>query len=236
MTPSFKALIFDLDGTLVDSSKVVHLVMERWCLKNGIPLQTVLEACHGERTEDTVSRVAPHLCAKSEAIQIEHMESATLEGLLPVGGADRFLINLEKEMWAIATSSSIITAKQKLESCRMPIPDVFITAESVGCGKPHPEPFLKAAAALGIPPSECLVFEDADNGVRSALTAGCLVFIIGNSCQIEHSNIIGRASTFDEVTLTKSGELIINSTTIANYSKKTGPGEGDLSAALRASL
>src|SRR4051812_27829400 len=109
MIPTFKALIFDLDGTLADSAEVARQVMESWCLKNGIPLQSVLDVCHGGRTEDTVSLVAPHLCAKSEAARIEHLERTAVIGLKPIAGADRFLASLPPHMWAIVTSSSLMT-------------------------------------------------------------------------------------------------------------------------------
>ena len=227
--PSFKALIFDLDGTLVDSSEVVRQVMETWCLKNGISFQSVLEVCHGGRTEDTVSLVAPHLCAKSEAAQIEYLESTTLDALMPIPGADRFLASLAPDMWAIVTSSSMLTAEPKLSACRMPMPRVFITAESVNNGKPHPEPFLKAAQALGIEPEDCLLFKDADNGVRSALAAGCKVIVIGDSCNIEHANIVSRAVSFAEIEFADDGGLQIGAETIATHSpmpNKTDGGNG----------
>lgn len=215
MPSLFKALIFDLDGTLVDSSEVVRKVMETWCLKHDIPLQSVLDVCHGGRTEDTVSLVAPHLCAKTEAAEIEHLESTTLDGLMPISGADRFLEDLASHVWAIVTSSSMLTAKPKLEACRMLIPSVFITAESVNYGKPHPEPFLKAAIELGIEPKECLVFEDAENGVNSALAAGCRVIIIGDSCKIQNENIVCRTRDFTELNFSDEGDLKLNGDVIA---------------------
>jgi mannitol-1-/sugar-/sorbitol-6-phosphatase len=223
MPPLFKALIFDLDGTLVDSSEVVRKVMEAWCLKHNILLQSVLNVCHGGRTEDTVSLVAPHLCAKSEAADIEHLESTTLDGLMPISGADRFLDDLVSHSWAIVTSSSMLTAKPKLEACRMPIPPVFITAESVDYGKPHPEPFLKAARELEIEPAECLVFEDADNGVNSALAAGCLVVIIGDSCKIQNGNIVCRSPDFTRLNLSDEGDLKLNDDIIAILKKEAKP-------------
>jgi sugar-phosphatase len=167
--------------------------------------------------------VAPHLCAKSEAAEIERLESITLDGLMPMLGADLFLTDLPPDIWAIVTSSSMLTAKPKLETCRMPIPHVFITAESVKKGKPHPEPFLKAATELGIEPAECLVFEDADNGVHSALAAGCRVILIGDSCKIEDEHIVCRSSDFTDLYLSDGGELKFKGDVIALLKKKAGP-------------
>jgi mannitol-1-/sugar-/sorbitol-6-phosphatase len=209
MALTFKAIIFDLDGTLVDSSSVVRRVMEAWCLKHNVPLQSVLDVCAGGRTEDTVALVAPHLCAKSEALEIERLESTALDGLTPIPGACRFLEELAAHTWAIVTSSSTLTAKPKLEACGMPVPTVLIAAESVDHGKPHPEPFLKTAAKLRASPEECLVFEDADNGVNSALAAGCSVVIVGDACRIEHPGIVARIASFVEVELSSTGHLRI---------------------------
>ncbi len=221
MPASFKAILFDLDGTLVDSSEVVRKVMEAWCLKHKISLQSVLEVCHGGRTEDTVSLVASHLCAKSEAAEIERLESITLDGLRPIQGADRFLASLPPDRWAIVTSSSMLTAKPKLETCGMSIPRVFITAESVNCGKPDPEPFLKAAEEMGCEPEECLVFEDADNGVNSALSAGCAVILVGDSCRIENGNIIFKTTDFRDLNLNHDYKLTHKGKVIATLSKET---------------
>lgn len=220
MTPSFKALIFDLDGTLVDSSKVVRRVMEAWACKNNVPWQSVLDVFEGGRTEDTIALVAPHLCAKSEAAEIESIERTTLEGIVPILGAEKFVGDLGSHVWAIATSSSILNAKPKLEHCRMPIPRVLVAAESVSLGKPHPEPFLAAARELSLEPKDCLVFEDADNGVKSALAAGCSVVIVGRSCLMEHPNIIARIDSFADASVTPSGDIKVGTTVIQIASRR----------------
>lgn len=209
MKTCFSAVIFDLDGTLVDSSAVIRKVMEAWCLANDVPLNEVLALCHGGRTEDTVAAVAPHLCARSEAARIEQLESGTLDGMLPIPGADRLLRELACHAWAIVTSSSMAAARAKLEVCSMPVPAVFVAAESVVHGKPHPQPFLVAAEALGVSPGKCLVFEDADNGVNAALAAGCRVVVIGDACRMEHPHIIARIASFSDTTVTPSGNLRI---------------------------
>lgn len=211
---TFKALLIDLDGTLVDSSGIILRVMEAWCRKHNLPLQRVLKASHGGRTEDTVARVAPHLCAKTEAAEIERLENTTLEGLQPIPGAPEFVRALMPYAWAVVTSSSAVAARLKLQACSMPLPNVLITAESVSHGKPRPDPFLRAALALNLCPAECLAFEDADNGVKAALSAGCYVVVVGNTCRIAHPNIIARIPSFENATFASASMLDLQGTRV----------------------
>ena len=220
MSRIVRAILFDLDDTLVDSSAVVVEIMQSWCSKRGIPWEMVRDVCHGGRTEDTVALVAPHLCAKTEAAEIELLESTSFEGLMPIQGARCLLDTLDPQRWAVATSSSRMNAIAKLKACHLPIPQVLITAESVSQGKPHPEAFLKAAAALGVKPEECLVCEDADNGVRSALSAGCWVLIVGDRCRIENRRVVGRVASFDDIHLTGGDGWMVDGELVACLSRE----------------
>ncbi len=211
MPPPLQALIFDLDGTLVDSTAVVVEVMRVWCAKHDIPLQVVLDGCHGERTEDTVRRVAPHLDVVVEAAEIDNLEGTSLAGLEPIEEAERFLweVNDRGLAWAIATSSALQAAEVKIRACDLPMPTVLIAAESVKHGKPHPEPYLAAASALRVSPEACLVFEDAETGVKSALAAGCRVVLVGDACRLAHPNIIGRMASYHGVEFGDNGDLLV---------------------------
>ena len=186
----FQACIFDLDGTLVDSSQVIHKVMKTWCLMNDVDLEYAISKGRGARTEDTITMVAPHLDAKSEAEKIEIEESITLDGLKSIEGANAFIESIPRSKWAIVTSGALRIARPRLKACDFAEPDIFVTAESVRQGKPHPEPYLIAVEKLGWKAEECLVFEDADNGVRSALSAGCKVVVIGENCTIRSPDIL----------------------------------------------
>ncbi len=220
MIPAFEAILFDLDGTLVDTSEVVRRILDAWCARYGIPLAAVLEGCGGERTEDTVARVAPHLCAKSEAAALDRLEGSSLDGLRPVSGADAFLATLSPDTWAVVTSSSRLTAGPKLTACALPVPRIMVCAESVTQGKPHPEPFLTGAAELGLPPAACLVFEDADNGVRSALAAGCHVVVVGSQCTLEHDRILGFISSYADLQWSPEGVLQLQGRGIATLNPR----------------
>jgi mannitol-1-/sugar-/sorbitol-6-phosphatase len=193
------AFIFDLDGTLVDSSDAALSAMRAWCGRNLFDLDYVMKLGRGTRTEDTVALVAPHLDARVEARKIEYLERNACEGLLPIAGAGDFLRGIPTEKWAIVTSSSSITAAPKLEACKLSIPSVLITGEMVLKGKPDPEGFITAARRLGVAPDKCEVFEDADAGVMAAIEAGFKVIVVGGGCQIDSPRIAGRIEDFTEV-------------------------------------
>lgn len=211
MPHTFDAFIFDLDDTLVDSSAVVRRVMGAWCDEHGLAIDEVMSLSKGLRTEDTIAAVAPHLDAKSEALEIESREQRAAGEVEPIRGAREFLQELPKDRWAIATSSSRPSAEAKLMAAGLTTPDVLVAAEMVQNGKPHPEAFLLAAAGLASGPSRCLVFEDADSGIKAATAAGCSVVVIGSEADTSVSGVIGRVDDFTQVGfLAGSGGLAVS--------------------------
>ena len=106
-------------------------------------------------------------------------EVRDVEGVVAVEGIHAFIERLDPGTWAIVTSAPRALAEVRLGAVNLPIPAVMITAEDVQRGKPDPQGFLLGAARLGVPISQCLVFEDSAAGVAAAKAAGADVAIVG---------------------------------------------------------
>ena len=152
-----------------------------WAEKHGIDAEKILSIHHGRPTVQTIQVVAPHLDAPAEAARKEKIEADDVDGLSSYPGTHELLTSLPKGRWAIATSGTRRTATKRLSTVGLPIPEVMITADDVSNGKPDPEPYQLAAKGLGIPPSECVVIEDAPAGIASAKGAGARVIGVAST-------------------------------------------------------
>ncbi|HKW46164.1 MAG TPA: HAD-IA family hydrolase [Gemmatimonadaceae bacterium] len=166
------ALLFDLDGVLVDSAECVRRICSEWAAARGLEPTEVLRWSQGRRVQDTVRLVAPHLDLAAEVATLVSMEAATTDGLYPVPGTHVMLAALPPNAWAVVTSGARPVATLRLEYVGLPLPQTLISGDDVQRGKPDPEGYLAAAAALGVPPSECVVIEDAPAGLAAAHAAG----------------------------------------------------------------
>jgi sugar-phosphatase len=171
-------LLFDLDGTLVDSRVVVARHWANFAERHSLELAPILAVCHGRRSADTIAEVAPSLDARSEAALLDAAEESDVDGLLLVPGAAELLERLTSGRWAIVTSGHRALARRRLEAVGLPVPDVLVTGDTVEQGKPHPEGFLRAASALGVAPEACVVVEDAPAGVAAGRSAGARVVAV----------------------------------------------------------
>ena len=198
----YQGFLFDMDGTLVNSETAVRLAVKPWCDKHNVCLETILTVGRGARFIDFIARYTPHLDLEEEVEKLERAEANLAHTVTAIAGARRVLdyLNQHNLSWAIATSANKPNALARLCNSQLPIPSVLITAEDVQNGKPDPMPFILAARQLGIAPQQCVAFEDSDQGVKSALAAGCDVVIINHYCTLSHENIISRINDFHPLT------------------------------------
>lgn len=175
------AILFDLDGVLIDSAMIAQRQLRAWADHNGIAFSRVVSVYHGRTTLETIGVVAPHLDAQREAELLESAEAADTDGLVAFSGAARLLGSIPEHRWAIATSCRKATACSRLEHLGLPRPKVLIAAEDVAKGKPAPDAYLLAADRLGLPPSRCVVIEDAVAGIESARAAGARVIAVAST-------------------------------------------------------
>lgn len=176
-----QAILFDLDGTLVDSTPQIHRLWEWWAQRNGIDTDTIVGGLQGRKGLDTIRALAPHLQAEREQQVLEAHELILMEGLQKFPGVADLLDQLPPERWAIVTSGSLRVAQDRLDRVGLAAPAVFITGDDVANGKPSPEGYLLAARRLGVDPAQCVVVEDSPVGVQSGKAAGMRVIAVTNS-------------------------------------------------------
>lgn len=181
------AVVFDLDGVLVDSRRVVERTLERWVARHGLRIPDLVARAHGRRSIETVRDVAPHLDAEAEVRWLAEAELADTECLLALPGAAAALCALPDTRRAIVTSAGRDLATLRLRHVGLPIPGVLVAAEEVPLGKPSPACYQLAASRLGVEPAECVVIEDAPAGIESGRAAG--------------ARVIGLATTFPAAAL-----------------------------------
>ncbi|WP_368231548.1 HAD-IA family hydrolase [Aeromonas sp. s3] len=179
LTLRARALLLDMDGTLVHSTGEVETVWRLWCRRHRLDPEPVLAMCHGVRSREVIRTLAPQLDLAQEVALLDDLEIHHTGQAEALAGARTLLASLPVERWAVVTSASQRVARHRLRSAGLPLPALLVGAEDVEHGKPDPEPYLLAAERLGLAAADCLVFEDAPAGISSALRAGCRVVQVG---------------------------------------------------------
>lgn len=172
----FKGLLFDLDGTLVDSIPAVIRSWTLWAKTKGLDPDYVLSRIHGRPAKESITELlggATEEQINVEFAWLEHQESADTEGTVPLPGSIALLEELNRLSipWAIVTSGTRPVATARIKAAGIPMPKTLITPELITQGKPHPEPYLKGASSLGLPIEQCICFEDTGAGIQSAKSA-----------------------------------------------------------------
>jgi sugar-phosphatase len=176
-TPHFAAVLFDVDGVLIDSGAAHTRVWQAWAGLRGLDPEDVHRVTQGRRRLDTLRIVAPGLDPATENRVLDRLMAAEEARLRPFPDAARVLRALTVP-WAVVTSSRREATRSRLERLGLPVPRVRVCAEDVPRGKPAPDGYLTAAAHLAVDPRRCLVVEDSPAGVRAAHAAGCTVHAV----------------------------------------------------------
>jgi sugar-phosphatase len=202
-----RAILFDLDGVLVDSTACVERHWRMWAQRHGLDAEYILADSHGRRTIDTIRAVAPELATEDEAARLEQAGALDTVGIVATPGAAELLAALQSVPWAVVTSGSRLMATTRLRFTELPFPQVLITADDVEQGKPAPEGYLKAANLLGINPQDCIVIEDAPPGIEAGRAA--------------QATVIGVATTYPPTALREASLCIPNLTSLTATTYQT---------------
>jgi sugar-phosphatase len=181
--PSFNcsAILFDLDGVLVDSTRSVARQWRRWAEERGIDPEKLLAFAHGVRAVEVIAQVAPHLDAEDEVKKLEKQEADDTEGVAVMPGARELIASLPEGRWGVVTSGTRHLAIARLRLANISVSRALVTSDDVEKGKPDPAPYLKGAELLGVNPADCLVIEDAPAGIRAAHAGGMKVIALSST-------------------------------------------------------
>lgn len=176
---SLAAVLFDMDGTLIDSQASFRRACTSWCSEHGVAADRMAEFMRGAPAAEGIRRIFPELSAASlaeRAARFADLECADVTEVVVMPGAFLLLARLEALglPWAIVTS-----AQRQLATLRLKVAgvaaDTIVTLDDVTACKPDPEGYLLAARTLGVEISRCLVVEDSVPGVAAGRAAGALV-------------------------------------------------------------
>jgi sugar-phosphatase len=181
---STQALLFDLDGVLVNSIPAVERVWSRWAQERGFNVQEVLHRAHGRPSIETLRYLLPEADHEAENRLVEQAEIEDVDGVVALPGVGELLAALPHDRWAIVTSCTRPLAEVRIRAAGLPVPGLFITSNDITNGKPHPEPYRKGAAGLGFRPEECIVVEDALAGIAAGKSAGARVIAFTTTASI----------------------------------------------------
>lgn len=173
----FGAVIFDLDGTLVDSIPAMIRSWTTWATEYGVTAEQ-LQGFHGVPAAGVIATLLSPDQVAPALQRISELEETDVDGVIPLPGAREALSALVGGHAAIATSCHRRLAEARIGAAGLTPPEVLVTVDDVEHGKPEPDPFLLAAERLGVPPEDCLVVEDAAKGIQAARAAGCAVLAV----------------------------------------------------------
>lgn len=179
----FQAVLFDLDGTLVESTRLIGDILTQWAVEQDLDAEAVLLFSHGKRTQDIV---AHFISDNSFELHYQTLTKKFLEASIhtkSIEAAASFIQALDDRRipWAVVSSSERELIYARMNAAGLPKPTQIVAAEDIIKGKPDPEGYLKGANILNVPIERCLVFEDSPSGIQAVKAAGAQLIIIGKS-------------------------------------------------------
>lgn len=193
-----RALLLDMDGTLVNSDASVERVWRRWAARQGLDGDEVMKVVHGRQGYASMALLLPERPMEqnhADNARLLAEETADTEGVVAIPGAPEFLASLRGLPHALVTSADVPLATARMAAAGLELPGVRVTAESVGASKPDPEGFLKAAAELGVAPADCVVFEDSGAGIAAGRAAGMTIVGVGPRASVHEPDVVVRDLT-----------------------------------------
>ncbi|MBM4790615.1 HAD family hydrolase [Streptomyces sioyaensis] len=179
------ALLFDNDGTLISSLESVYRCWSRWAKEYGVTEEDFARvALHGRPAGEIVADLLPADLVPAAVARIEQLEVEDAGGVVALPGTLALLESLPAERWAVVTSATQRLAEARLGQAGIR-PKTLIAADDITRGKPDPEPFLLAAARLGVDPARCVVFEDAPVGLAAGRAAGMMTVALATTHRAE---------------------------------------------------
>ncbi|WP_089101415.1 HAD-IA family hydrolase [Streptomyces hyaluromycini] len=208
-----RALLLDMDGTLVNSDAAVERIWRRWSERHGLDGDEVMKVVHGRQGHASMAVLLPDRPVKQNLADNARMlaeETADVDGVVEVPGAAAFLASLAGLPHALVTSADVALSTARMAAAGLPLPAVRVTAESVGASKPDPEGFLKGAAELGVAPADCVVFEDSGAGIAAGRAAGMRVVGVGARAGVHRPDAVVRDLTGVRVEAVADGSLRVH--------------------------
>ncbi|WP_104082005.1 HAD-IA family hydrolase [Cryobacterium sp. Y11] len=167
---TFDAVLFDMDGTLIDSTPAVNRAWATWASEWGVAKN---DTAHGRPARDIIEELVPADRVDEAIARVLTLEIQDTNDITVLPGAAALMLSLPEARRAIVTSCARPLAVARLAASAFPAPEVIVTIDDTPLGKPNPEPFLTGAARLGFDPLRCLVIEDAPAGLQAGRSAGC---------------------------------------------------------------
>ncbi|MBD5785357.1 HAD-IA family hydrolase [Cellulosimicrobium terreum] len=175
---TFDAVLFDMDGTLIDSVPAVERSWRRLAAEHGLPDPDEYQIPHGTPARTVLAGLLPPERVDAAYERIHELELLDADGVTILPGTRDALAALPAGRLAIVTSCTTPLAAVRMAASGLEAPAVVVTADDVERGKPDPDPFLLGAQRLGVDPARCLVVEDAPAGIASGRAAGCAVLAV----------------------------------------------------------